>query len=91
MNDNTPKGVMSMFKRLLIVARDFNQAQHWAKDQRMSPGQYVYVSSYHNIRGNAGSEYVMLDNWKLRPDADILLTELKSAGCFARGGSHGVA
>ena len=58
-----------MYKRLLIVARDYNQAQHWAKDQRMSPGQYVYVSSFHNILGNAGCEYVLLDGWKQRPDS----------------------
>lgn len=73
-----------MFKRLLIIARDFNQAQHWAKEQKMSPGQWIYASSYHNIQGNAGSEYVLLDNWELRPDADILFTELKVANCEKR-------
>ncbi len=70
-----------MDKRLLIVARDYNQAQHWAKDQRLSPGRWVYVSSYHNIQGNAGSDYVLLDNWGLRPDAEILFDALKEAGC----------
>lgn len=74
-----------MYKRLLIVARDYNQAQHWAKDQRMSPGQYVYVSSYHNIMGNAGSEYVLLDGWNLRPDGMVLLDKLKENHCTERG------
>ena len=67
-----------MYKRLLIVARDYNQAQHWAKDQRMSPGQYVYVSSYHNILGNIGCEYVLLEGWELRPDSDQLSEHLKT-------------
>ena len=67
--------------RLLIVARDFNTAKHWAFDNKLSPGIWVYISSYHNIRGNAGSKYVLLDNWKLRPDADILKAELEANGC----------
>lgn len=73
-----------MFKRLLIVARDYVQAQHWAKDQRLSPGQWVYASSYHNIIGNRESEYVLLENWDLRPDAPILLQTLNENDCFLR-------
>lgn len=73
-----------MYKRLLIVARDFNQAQHWAKEQRFSPGQWVYVSSYHNVRGNAESEYVLLEGWKLRSDSEILMSELKNNNCTER-------
>lgn len=68
-------------KRLLIVARDFNQANHWAKDQKMSPGAWVYVSSFHNIRGNVESEYVKLLGWETRPDADILQIELEANFC----------
>ena len=78
-----------MFKRVLIIARDFNAAQHWAKGQKMSPGQWVYVSSYHNIRGNVGSEYVMLDGWTLRPDAEILKADLKVFNCVELGSSSG--
>lgn len=70
-----------MYKRLLIVARDYNQAQHWGKDHRMSPGQYVYVSSYHNIQGNAESDYVMLDGWDTRPDAGVLAEALEAHKC----------
>lgn len=73
-----------MYKRLLIIAKDFNQAQHWAKDARMSPGQWVYVSSYHNIRGNAESEYVKLPDWELRPDASIINQELTDHKCVER-------
>jgi hypothetical protein len=73
-----------MFKRLLIIARDFNQAQHWAKNQKMSPGQWVYVSSFHNISGNAQSEYILLENWELRPDVDILKQELINSKCVER-------
>ena len=73
-----------MLNRLLILARDFTTAQHWAKNQKISTGCWVYVSSYHNIRGNAESDYVLLDNWKLRPDADILSTELEACGCTER-------
>ena len=73
-----------MLKRLLIVARDYNRASHWAKEQRISPGFYVYVSSFHNIRGNAGSEYVLLDGWELRPDAAQMKEELSAAGCKLR-------
>ena len=73
-----------MFKRLLIVAKDYNQAQHWAKSQRMSPGVWVYVSSFYNIQGNAGNEYVLLDGWELRPDANVLKAELESCECKLR-------
>jgi hypothetical protein len=73
-----------MVKRLLVVARDFNTAQHWAKNQHMSPGYWVYVSSYHNIQGNAGCEYTLLDNWKLRPDAEILKEKLVENNCVER-------
>lgn len=70
-----------MHKRLLIIARDFNEARHWAQKQRLSPGQWVYASSYHNIRGNAGSEYVTLGEWKQRVDSGLLLSELEAHGC----------
>lgn len=73
-----------MYKRLLIVARDSNQANHWSKDQRMSPGAWVYVSSFHNIRGNAGTEYVKLPGWDTRPDADVIQAELKTNSCKER-------
>ena len=73
-----------MYKRLLVVSRDYNQARHWAKEQRMSPGSFVYVSSYYNIMGNGGSEYVMLDGWKLRPDAIVLQTALVEHACVER-------
>jgi hypothetical protein len=67
--------------RLLVLAKSYNQAQHWAKAQNLSLGRWVYVSSYHNILGNAGCDYVELDGWKERPDADILLEHLSRAGC----------
>jgi hypothetical protein len=75
---------LQMHKRLLIIARDFNQAQHWAKDQRMSPGHWVYVSSFHNIQGNVGCEYVKLPNWELRPDAQLLDGMLMDCACTVR-------
>ena len=70
-----------MHKRLLILARDFNTAQRWAKEQRLSPGQWVYVSAFYNIQGNAESEYVLLDNWLERPDANILAETLETSRC----------
>lgn len=73
-----------MFKKLLIIARDFNQAQHWAKDKKMSPGQWVYVSSFHNVMGNAASEYVLLDKYKERPDLNQILAALETTGCTER-------
>lgn len=73
-----------MFERLLVIARDFNAANHWAKENRISPGRWVYASSYHNIKGNAGAEYVMLTGWDLRPDASILIEALKESGCKLR-------
>lgn len=78
-----------MYKRLLIVARDFNQANHWSKDQKMSPGAWVYVSSFHNIRGNAESEYVKLDGWETRPDANIIQIELKANFCEEKADGDG--
>ena len=71
-----------MEKRLLIVARDYNTAQHWAKDKRLSPGRWLYVSAFYNIQGNPESPYVLLDNWKTRPDADIINENLKLHKCF---------
>lgn len=71
----------SLPKRLLILAKDYNQAAHWAKENRMSPGSFVYISSYHNIQGNAGSEFVILEGYQTRPDADILVEELSKFGC----------
>ena len=70
-----------MLKRLLIIAREYNTANHWTKGQRLSPGCWVYASSYHNIMGNAGSEYVKLPGWELRPDAEQLDEALKMHGC----------
>ena len=67
-----------MTGRLLIIARDFNAAQHWAKRNRLSPGVWVYASSYHNIRGNTGCNHVLIDGWKERPDWEILAAELKA-------------
>jgi hypothetical protein len=84
MEDSTLRKESQMFERLLIIARDFNQANHWAKEQRMSPGRWVYVSSYHNINGNAGAEYVMLDGWTLRPDAVQLKEQLEIYKCRER-------
>jgi hypothetical protein len=73
-----------MHSRLLIVARDFNQANHWTKAEHISPGHWVYVSSFHNIRGNAGCEFVTLDGWTLRPDAAQLKEELELCKCTPR-------
>jgi hypothetical protein len=70
-----------MLKRLLVISRDYNQAQHWAKDRKLSPGAWVYVSSYHNIRGNLESDYVLLPKWELRPDHDMIWSELEAGGC----------
>lgn len=73
-----------MEKRLLIVARDFNAAQHWAKEQRMTPGRWVYVSSYHNIQGNAGNPYIKLEGWLDRPDAGLVQEMLNQNMCVER-------
>jgi hypothetical protein len=74
-----------MLKRLLILARDFNAARHWAKEQRLSLGRWVYVSSYHNIDGNSGCEYVKLPGFEQRVDADILLAKLEAQACKPSG------
>lgn len=68
-------------KRLLVIARDFNSAQHYAKERKMSPGQWVYVSSYHNINGNPENDYIKIDGWDLRPDLDMLESSLKRSKC----------
>jgi hypothetical protein len=73
-----------MLKRLLIVARDFVSAQHWAKKEGLSPGRWVYISSYHNIQGNAESEYVKLPGWDLRPDALLLEEQLAEYKCVKK-------
>jgi hypothetical protein len=69
-------------KRLLILARDYNTAQHWAKQQRLSQGYWVYVSAFYNIQGNAECPYVLLDNWMLRPDWEILKENLGIHKCY---------
>jgi hypothetical protein len=73
-----------MFKRLLVIARDFATAQHWAKDNKLSLGQWVYVSSFHNVNGNTGSEFVKLPGWHLRPDCKILDQALEDCHCVER-------
>ncbi len=73
-----------MFERLLIIARDYNTAQHWAKDQKISPGRWAYVSSFYNVRCSSGAEYVKLPRWELRPDASQIDAELDACGCRER-------
>lgn len=67
--------------RLLVIARDFNAAKHWANDNRMSPGLWVYVSSFYNIQGNPESEYVKIPGYELRPDVSVLEENLKFHNC----------
>lgn len=70
-----------MSRRLLIIARDYNAARHYANDKKLSPGKWVYISSYHNIQGNAGCDYIRVGDWSLRPDIEVLNTNLKTHKC----------
>lgn len=69
-------------KRLLIIARDYNSAQHYAKERKLSPGRWVYISSYHNIMGNPGCDYIKIPGWESRPDIDMLETALTKNNCL---------
>lgn len=68
-------------KRLLIFARDFNAAKHWANERKLTQGRWVYISSYHNIQGNAESQYIKIPGWELRLDVETLEASLKRYNC----------
>ena len=78
-----------MLKRVLVVAKDFNAAKHWANAQRLSSGGWVYVACYFNVLGNAGCEYVLIDGWDSRPDTRRILEELEAQGCVQREETRG--
>ena len=67
--------------RLLVIARDFNAAKHWAHEKKISAGQWVYVSSFYNIQGNPGADYIKIPGWELRPDISVLDDNLKRSEC----------
>ena len=68
-------------KRLLLIARDFNAAKHWAGEQKLSPGRWVYVSSFYNVQGNPGCDYIRIPGWELRPDIETIEASLKRHKC----------
>lgn len=70
--------------RLLVIARDFNDAKHWAREQRISPGYWVYVSSFYNIQGNPECEYVKIPGWETRPDVNAINENLEIHHCLER-------
>jgi hypothetical protein len=67
--------------RLLVVARDFNAAKHWARENKISTGQWVYVSSFYNVQGNPGSDYIKIPGHELRPDISVIDEQLKKSEC----------
>ena len=73
-----------MQKRLLIVAKDFNQAKHWARMNRIAPAGWVFVACVYNVIGNPDSEYVLLPDWQQRPGTKEIMEELIKQGCVER-------
>ena len=69
-------------RRLLIIARDFNAAKHWAHEHKLSPGQWVYISSFYNIQGNPGADYLKIPGWDQRPDIKVLEAALETSQCI---------
>lgn len=70
--------------RLLVIARDFNAAKYWARQNKLSPGYWVYISSFYNIQGNPGCEYVKVEGWDTRPDVSVLEENLKIHSCVEK-------
>lgn len=70
---------MSTPKRILIMAKDFNQAKHYALQKKLSPAYWLFVSSFYNVKMNPELDYVKLEGWDERNGAVEIEAELENS------------
>lgn len=68
---------MSTPTRILILAKDFNQAKTYARLNNLPFGYWVYVASFHIVLANKECDYITLPGWEDRIGIEEIKAHLK--------------
>ncbi len=64
--------------RLFIVAGDYQQAVHWAREWGLEPPEWRYVTNQETLLGTHGARYALAGTWYERSDWPQIRARLAS-------------